>query len=130
MIPIFNFKRTYLLLLFSLVIFLLIVGGCGAPDESDQVAEPVEEEADDEEIPAEETTFTMEEIAQYDGKDGNPAYIVVDGIVYDVSNVGQWSSGSHFGFEAGSDVTEALQDVAPHGENMLNQAEVVGTIID
>lgn len=82
----------------------------------------MEEEADDEEIPAEETTFPMEEIAQYDGKDGNPAYIVVDGIVYDVSNVGQWIGGSHFGFEAGSDVTEALQNVVPHGENMLNQA--------
>jgi len=123
------------LILFSLVLALLIVAGCAAPDEAvvdepDQVAEPVEEEVDEEEVMAEETTFTMDEVAQYDGKDGNPAYIVVDGIVYDVSEVGQWRSGSHFGFEAGSDVTEALQNVAPHGENMLNQAEVVGTIID
>ena len=124
-----------MLILFSLVLALLIVAGCAAPDEAvvdepDQVAEPVEEEVDEEEVMAEETTFTMDEVAQYDGKDGNPAYIVVDGIVYDVSEVGQWRSGSHFGFEAGSDVTEALQNVAPHGENMLNQAEVVGTIID
>lgn len=124
-----------MLILFSLVLALLIVAGCAAPDEAvvdepDQVAEPVEEEVDEEEVMAEETTFTMDEVAQYDGKDGNPAYIVVDGIVYDVSDVGQWRSGSHFGFEAGSDVTEALQNVAPHGENMLNQAEVVGTIID
>jgi len=123
------------LILFSLVLALLIVAGCAAPDEAvvdepDQVAEPVEEEVDEEEVTAEEATFTMDEVAQYDGKDGNPAYIVVDGIVYDVSEVGQWRSGSHFGFEAGSDVTEALQNVAPHGENMLNQAEVVGTIID
>jgi len=116
--------------LFSLFIFLLIVGGCGAPDEPGQVAEPVEEEADDEEIPAEEAVFTMEEIAQYNGKDGNPAYIVVDGIVYDVSNVSQWRGGSHFGFEAGSDATEALENAAPHGRSLLNQAEVVGKIID
>lgn len=126
----FNFKRTHLLFLFSLVIFLLIVGGCGAPDEPDQVVEPVEEEAGDEEVPAEEATFTLEEIAQYDGKDGNPAYIVVDGIVYDVSNVSQWISGSHFGFEAGADVTEALDNAAPHGRSLLNQAEVVGKIVD
>lgn len=31
--------------------------------------------------------LTLEELAAYDGKDGNPAYIAVDGVIYDVTDV-------------------------------------------
>jgi len=127
-VPIINKMRLSLPVIIGLFLVLFMVSGCAAPEpapeEEEEAVEPVEEEVEE----PEEETFTMDEIAQYDGKDGNPAYIVVDGVVYDVTDVGQWSSGSHFNFEAGADVTEALQDSAPHGANMLNQAEVVGTI--
>jgi cytochrome b involved in lipid metabolism len=33
-----------------------------------------------------EKIFTTEELAKYDGKNNQPAYIAVDGIVYDVSD--------------------------------------------
>ena len=129
MIPIINQKKLTLPLIICLFLVLFVISGCAGPEaepapEEEEAVEPVEEEVGE----PEEVTFTMDEIAQFDGKDGNPAYIVVDGVVYDVTNVGQWGSGSHFGFEAGADVTEALQNSAPHGANMLNQAEVVGTI--
>ncbi len=131
-----NKLRLNILLILGLTLVLLLIGGCGdsgpaAPaEEQTEPAEEstgVEEEAagDDEEA----ATFTMEEIAQYDGKDGRPAYIVVDGVVYDVSNVRQWSSGAHFGFEPGADVTEALA-AGPHGVSQLGNAEVVGVIAE
>lgn len=34
--------------------------------------------------------FTTEELAKYNGKDGQPAYVAYEGNVYDVSNVKEW----------------------------------------
>lgn len=127
------------LILVSFLCAIFLVVGCGSStstisDEApEEISTDIEEAVDEPEEVAEETTgttFNMEEIALFDGKDGRPAYIVVDGVVYDVSNVRQWNMGSHFGFEAGTDVTEALQKSAPHGANQLNQAEIVGTIAE
>ena len=109
------------LFLVSLLCVVFLVVGCGSPTST------IPEEATEDTTDA---TFSMEEIAFFDGKDGRPAYIVVDGVVYDVSNVRQWNMGSHFGFEAGTDATEALQKSAPHGANQLDQAEIVGTIAE
>ncbi len=134
----FNNKLHGLFLVCLLCVFLF-AAGCGSPASTlpeempEDTPTVIEEVVDEPEEAAEKSsgvTFNMEEIALFDGKDGRPAYIVVDGIVYDVSNVQQWNMGSHFGFEAGTDVTEALQKSAPHGANMLNQAEVVGTIAE
>jgi len=130
-----NNKSLIFFIVASLALALFIVTGCGdSPDAgtpvdgADEAAEPQEEVVEDE--PLEVVFFTMEEIAQFDGKEGRPAYIVVDGIVYDVTNVGPWRSGTHFGFASGGDVTEALKNAAPHGANMLNQAEIVGKIAE
>lgn len=130
MIPINN-KSVIFFIVASLVLALFIVTGCGDSPEAgtpvngaDDAVEPREEVVEGE--PLEVVFFTMEEIAQFDGKEGRPAYIVVDGIVYDVTNVGPWRSGSHYGFESGGDVTEALKNAAPHEANLLNQAEIVG----
>lgn len=49
--------------------------------------------------------FTKEELAQYDGSGGKPAYIAVGGTVYDVSANGAWGGGTHFGLVAGKDLT-------------------------
>jgi predicted heme/steroid binding protein len=128
-------KQPFVLFLTCLILGCLIIAGCGdAPESGDPAVEPVEpaetQEDVDEEVTLEETLFTMDEIAQFDGNEGRPAYIVVDGTVYDVTNVGPWRSGTHYGFQAGKDVTEALKNAAPHGANLLNQAEIVGRIAD
>ena len=41
--------------------------------------------------------LTLDQLKHYDGKNGNPAYIAVDGVLYDVSGVRQWKNGSHEG---------------------------------
>jgi predicted heme/steroid binding protein len=72
--------------------------------------------------------FTAEELAKFDGQNGNPAYIAVDGKVYDVTNVPQWKGGSHFGrYQAGRDLTVEIKTVSPHGLSKLTGLTVVGT---
>ena len=49
--------------------------------------------------------FNLEELSQYDGSDGRPAYVAVNGIVYDVSLESAWGGGTHFSLYAGKDLT-------------------------
>lgn len=72
--------------------------------------------------------LTIDELAQYNGKDGNPAYIAVDGVIYDVSDVPQWKDGEHNGFSAGNDLTEEIKTISPHGVSKLQGLPVVGTL--
>ncbi len=72
--------------------------------------------------------LTVDELAQYNGKDGNPAYIAIDGVIYDVTNVPQWKNGEHNGFAAGNDLTEEIKTISPHGVSKLKGLPVVGTL--
>lgn len=71
--------------------------------------------------------FTLEELKQFDGKDGKPAYVAYNGKVYDVSQSGLWDSGSHFEHLAGMDLTNVFKD-APHGEEVLERVQIVGEL--
>ena len=73
--------------------------------------------------------LTLEQLKQYDGQNGNPAYIAVDGILYDVTNVRQWKNGSHNGYSAGQDLTDAIKNKSPHGTAQLNGVPVVGKLV-
>ncbi|HWP96475.1 MAG TPA: cytochrome b5 domain-containing protein [Syntrophomonadaceae bacterium] len=75
--------------------------------------------------------FTVEELAKYDGKNGNPAYIAANGVVYDVSNSKDFVNGVHkvcSAAVAGTDVT-ALMSKSPHQSGKdLNSLPKVGTL--
>lgn len=71
--------------------------------------------------------FTLEELASYDGQNGNEAYVAVDGVVYDVTDVPAWTGGEHNNNYAGQDLTEAIKK-APHGTSKLKGLTVVGTL--
>ena len=73
--------------------------------------------------------FTLVELSKYNGVEGNPAYIAVDGIVYDVTNIPQWKNGQHNGFEAGKDLTEEIKNLSPHGVSKLSKAKKVGRLL-
>ena len=126
-------KKSLMLAVILLVMILVLVG-CGG-QESMPAPEP-EAPATVEESPAEPEesaeadlrVFTLEELAEFDGKDGRPAYVAVDGLVYDFTELGRWSGGTHNGFEAGQDLTEALYSVSPHGDRVLSRAPVIGTL--
>jgi len=68
--------------------------------------------------------FTIEELSGYDGKNGNPAYVAVDGIIYDMTNV--FENGSHFGHSAGEELTEGFYK--KHVKNQITKYPVVGTL--
>lgn len=79
--------------------------------------------------PAGTQTFTLEELAIYDGIGENKAYIAVDGKVYDVTNREGWGEGNHNGAIAGTDLTELILS-SPHGKDVLSGLTVVGTLAD
>ena len=70
--------------------------------------------------------FTAAELATYNGKNGNPAYVAVNGVVYDVTNVKEWQNGTHQGLSAGQDLTSQIAQ-SPHGTSVLSGLTVVGT---
>lgn len=70
--------------------------------------------------------FTLEELAQYDGKNGK-AYVAYQGKVYDVSSSSLWTNGVHHGHNAGKDLTNEMSN-SPHGSRVLNDFPVVGTL--
>lgn len=74
-------------------------------------------------------TFTVQELKQYDGKDGRPAYFAYDGLVYDASDSFLWQHGVHQVLHpAGVDLSGEL-DFAPHGEALLANRPIVGTLV-
>lgn len=73
--------------------------------------------------------LTLEQLAQYNGKNGNPAYIAVDGVIYDVTNNHHWTTGTHEGYSAGTDLTDAIMGKSPHGISVLGDVSVVGKLI-
>jgi predicted heme/steroid binding protein len=76
-----------------------------------------------------ERKFTVEELKQYDGKDGRPVYIAYKGKVYDVTDSPLWTSGDHQGLhEAGKDLTAEMSE-APHGEETLASMKIVGVLV-
>ena len=70
--------------------------------------------------------FNEKELIQYNGKNGNPAYIAYKGKVYDVSGSFLWRNGTHQVLHsAGVDLTDAIEQ-APHVEDVLEKFPMVG----
>ena len=68
--------------------------------------------------------FTAEELAAFDGKDGRAAYVVYEGLVYDLSDSPMWSGGDHEGMHtAGHDLTTEQED-APHDVHVTDFPQV------
>ena len=76
-----------------------------------------------------EQKFTLDELKQYDGKEGRPAYIAYKGRVYDVTSDFLWTDGDHQGeHSAGKDLTEEMK-LAPHSEETLERIKQVGILV-
>lgn len=79
---------------------------------------------------SDERTFTLEELARFDGKDGRPAYFAVDGVVYDATNSRMWRNGTHVRLhEAGRELTKPLM-AAPHPADRLENVPTVGVLAE
>jgi len=67
--------------------------------------------------------FTAETLKQYNGLNGSHAYVAVDGIVYDMSQI--FRNGTHHGYSAGRDLSSAFHST--HSASYLKNMPVVGT---
>jgi len=73
--------------------------------------------------------FTLEDLKQYDGREGRPAYVAYKGNVFDVTESFLWIEGDHQGQHvAGKDLTDELK-FAPHGEETLARVKQVGVLV-
>jgi len=72
---------------------------------------------------------TPDGLCQFDGKEGRPAYVSYQGIIYDVTKSRLWKNGSHLTkHAAGNDLTDILK-AAPHGEDKLLAMPRVGRLL-
>lgn len=108
-------------ILILLIVFSVILTGCSSNSNTASPTPTTTETSADK-------TFTLEELAKYDGQNGNPAYVAVDGVVYDVSNAKNWNKGVHKnGVTAGKDLTNRIGS-SPHGKSVLSKLPIVGKL--
>ncbi|MBZ0165318.1 MAG: hypothetical protein K8I00_00825 [Candidatus Omnitrophica bacterium] len=76
--------------------------------------------------------LTKDQLSEFDGKNGRPAYVAVNGVIYDVTQSKLWRGGehdpSHGQAYAGQDLTATLE-LSPHGDKYVVQFPVVGKLI-
>jgi predicted heme/steroid binding protein len=106
---------------------LLLVAGCGASGTGTSTRSTP---ASSPSSPG--RTFTVAELAKFNGQNGQPAYVAVDGVVYDVSNSSFWTGGVHNvcpqNSMAGKDLSEAIKMAPPRMRSNLERFPVVGRL--
>ena len=73
--------------------------------------------------------LTLEELSKYDGKNGNPAYVAVDGIIYDVTNEDIFKKSPHNSLNLGTNITKEFNGCHNADESVLAKLPIVGTVI-
>lgn len=113
-------------LISGLLFLAVLAGGCSSTGTATKTDSTSNSNASVEEVSNKE--FTLDELKKYDGKNGNKAYVAVDGVVYDVTNVDAWKNGEHKnGITAGNDLSEEINK-SPHGKDVLEELPVVGKL--
>ena len=74
-----------------------------------------------------ETVVTPEQLAQNNGR-GAPAYVAVNGVVYNMTDVPAWAAGMHFGMMAGQDLTEEFLACHANQAIILSRLQEVGRL--
>lgn len=110
-------KKSRLSFILAISLGALALSGCASSEEEMGATPAVEE------LPM----MTMDEVSENDGLDGRDAYVVVDGIVYDVTESSAWPDGVHNENQAGQDLTQELED-GPHGAENLENVTAIGRI--
>lgn len=116
-------NKKFIKIITLLLVFSFILTGCASKDQP-KATDPETDQVN------EELVLTTEELSEYDGKDGNPAYIAIDGVIYDVTDATPWADGMHNSFTAGNDLTEEIKTISPHGISKLKEVPIVGKLQD
>jgi predicted heme/steroid binding protein len=72
--------------------------------------------------------ISKQQLEENNGQNGKPAWVAVEGKVYDVTESSFWADGSHMGMhDAGKDLTDDLS-MAPHGADNMEKVKFVGDL--
>lgn len=71
--------------------------------------------------------FTLDELSQYDGKNGKPAYVAIEGIVYDISNELDIREVKNIRIIAGKDLTEQF-NFYHRIDQIINKSPRIGVL--
>ncbi|MGB1217657.1 MAG: cytochrome b5 domain-containing protein [Saprospiraceae bacterium] len=55
-------------------------------------------------------------------------WVAYQGVIYDVQESRLWRNGKHYQHWAGQDLTEELDDDAPHTEKVFEKFKIVGQL--
>jgi len=72
--------------------------------------------------------FTMEELSTYNGLNGKPAYVAINGVVHDLSKEIAWKDGTHFGLYAGKDLSAEFKECHQGMKLILDMLPQVGIL--
>ncbi|MGF1532084.1 MAG: cytochrome b5 domain-containing protein [Bernardetiaceae bacterium] len=73
--------------------------------------------------------YTSGQLAHYNGQDRPEIWCAYRGVIYDVSRSRLWRKGQHYEHWAGQDLTEELEQDAPHNANVFDKFAAVGRLI-
>lgn len=115
--------------LFIILGLLVILTGCAGNQSKNQDNAP--QVTPNNANVSQQQIFTLDELKKYNGQNGNPAYVAVDGVVYDVTNSPKWKNGIHKACSsstfAGADFSESIK-ASPHGVSIMNKFRVIGKV--
>ena len=123
------------LLALAMIVVGLGVAGCGGDNQDGVGLSTVSTAAQSTATTSaggEEKTFSVDELAEFDGQEGRAAYVAVDGVVYDVSDSARWPEGRHFscnlGAMAGNDLSAEIEQAPANMRALLEKMPVVGKL--
>ncbi len=119
-----NSKKSVLVGLMSLSLIALL-SGCADKEMTIDESENIPPTTNNEQI---SETFTLSQLAEYNGSKGNKSYVGFNGKVYDVTDLSEFSENGPLYGKVGLDLSNELKD-SPEYEVMFNNAPMVGTLV-
>jgi len=109
--------------------FLLLITGCSGNQSKNQ--DTVPQATPNDMGASQQRVFTLDELKNYNGQNGNAAYVAVNGVVYDVTKSPKWKNGVHNACSnstyAGADFSELIKS-SPHGVNIMKKFPTIGIL--
>lgn len=124
-------RKVTIILLVLMITFAVSSCDLSSQQPADQYPKPsnqsgqVDQSSSSPDTAADRKVFSEEELKKYNGQNGMPAYVALDGIVYDVTV--SWENGRHKDHIAGYDLSRSMQ-TAPHGMEVMKDCPVVGEL--
>lgn len=72
--------------------------------------------------------YTRSQLALRNGQDMEETWVAYKGLIYDVGNSKMWRRGMHYEHWAGQDLTDELQNEAPHSEKVFEKFVVIAVL--